>query len=123
MPPVVQRLTHRLEAQDRSDMQHGLIEYALQNNLDAKDIQYDANLEAWVLTYLARIYDDWKGLLESIEWKASTAYKHFKEYNIGMLRQKGKHLQPKIQAAKTLKVSVISDMEEGEDPPSTKDAK
>ena len=32
---------------------------------------------------------------ESIEWKASTAYKHFKEYITGMLRQKGKHLHPK----------------------------
>ena len=104
-------------------MQHGLIEYAIQKNLEAKDIVYDANLEEWVLSYLARIYDDWKGLLESIEWKASTAYKHFKEYITGMLRLRGKYLHPKIQAAKTLKASVISDMEEAEDPPSSKGAK
>ena len=97
---VKTRLGHRLYQRDKDTLKQALLDYCLDNDLEAKEVPGDDYLIDAVLPYAARIDEHWTGLNTCIEFRASAAGEHMKEYLKNQIRQKGKYLDQKIKKAK-----------------------
>ena len=68
MPPVIKRLDKKLTSTDRAQIKQALINYALDNQVTAKDIKVTNDLEDQVLSYLITSHEEWKGISECVGW-------------------------------------------------------
>ena len=98
MPPIKKRMDQNLLDPDVNQLRSGLASYAVDNELTAQALEGEKNLSVDIVQYLAARHKEWKGLTNSVEWLSSTAHTHLKSTLKNWLRNKGKTIDPYIQA-------------------------
>ena len=114
--PIRDNMEKRLTALQLDDVSKEMINLCRREGLNPATLKNDDALEMLLLPLLVERDDEWAGLEGNIEWKGSSARKHFKEQVKNTIRLDGAWLMKELMPKKKAAIQPVDD-DDSEDQP------